>query len=237
MMLKGTALRRMVMSLLETGWHPMTVFTTSLWTRNPTPCLWLSSFQLEKTLCPFSVVVSPKFFNLISQSPRMFHLNLSISCVSSAWSFPATPGVLVFHVPMVMLSLPRIFNDAPVAFLTPLCWYTEEGVPCWPGRRPIQYGMVASFHYIVSHGQGANWRSPSLSRSNTWPLSSSWIPSAHLALVFELWRYPPSDVLTPAISPKTGRLVESGSVLFLPAQVQTTCPMSGRCMKKRKQEN
>ena len=40
----------------------------------------------------------------------MFHLYLSISCVSS-WGFPASLGVLVFHVPMVMLSLPRIFDD------------------------------------------------------------------------------------------------------------------------------
>ena len=46
-MLKGTALRRMVMSLLETGWHPMTVLTVSLWTRNPRPCSCLSSFPLN----------------------------------------------------------------------------------------------------------------------------------------------------------------------------------------------
>ena len=52
-----------------------------------------------------SVVVSPKFFHLISQSPRMFHLYLSILCVSS-WSFPAALSVLVFHVPVMMLSLP-----------------------------------------------------------------------------------------------------------------------------------
>ena len=45
----------------------------------------------------------------------MFHLYLSISCVSS-WSFPAALSVLVFRVPMVMLSLPRIFDDAPVAY-------------------------------------------------------------------------------------------------------------------------
>ena len=63
-MLKGTALRRMVMSLLETGRHPMTVFTMSLWTRNPTPCSCLSSFPLKRTLCPSSVVVSPKFLPL-----------------------------------------------------------------------------------------------------------------------------------------------------------------------------
>ena len=37
---------------------------------------------VKKTLCPSSVVL-PKFFHLISQSARMFHLYLSISCVSS----------------------------------------------------------------------------------------------------------------------------------------------------------
>ena len=56
----------------------------------------------------------------------MFHLYLSISCVSSL-SFPAALSVLVFQVPMVMLSLPRIFDDAPVARLTPPSWCTAEG--------------------------------------------------------------------------------------------------------------
>ena len=55
----------------------------------------------------------------------MFLLYLSVSCVSS-WSFPAALSVLVFHVPMVM-SLPRIFDDAPVAYLTPPSWSTAEG--------------------------------------------------------------------------------------------------------------
>ena len=122
------------MNLLETGWHPMTVFTMSLWTRNPMPCTGLSSFPLRKTLCPSSFVVLPKFFHLISQSPRMFHLYLSISCVSS-WSFLGVLSVLVFQVPvlvflvpMVMLSLPQIFNDAPVAYLTPPSWCMAEGM-------------------------------------------------------------------------------------------------------------
>ena len=35
--------------------------------------------------------------------------------------------VLVFQVPMVMLSLPRIFDDAPVAHLTLPSWCTAEG--------------------------------------------------------------------------------------------------------------
>ena len=99
----------------------------SLWTRNPMSCLCLSSFPLKKILCPSSVVVLPKFFYLISQSPRMYHLYLSIPWVSF-WSFPAALSVLVFHVPIVMLSLPQIFDDTPVAYLTPLSWCMLEGV-------------------------------------------------------------------------------------------------------------
>ena len=80
------------------------------------------------------------------------------------------------------------------------------------------------FHHRMSHGQSTTWRSPSFSRSNMWLFSSSWNPSTHLAFFFELWRYPPSDaVLTTAISPITGRLVEGGSVLFFPVQVHRTC--------------
>ena len=51
-------------------------------------------------------------------------------------------------------------------------------------------------------------------------------PFSPLALFFELRRHPLSDgVLTPGISPLTRRLVEGGAVLFLPVQVQRTCPL------------
>ena len=103
---------------------------------------------------------------------------------------------------------------------TSVLMYSGRHSPCWPGRWPIQYDMVAGFHHMVSHRQGTTWRSPSLSRSYMWPLRSLWNLSAHLALVFELWRHRHSDaMLTPAISPITGRLVEGGSVLFLPILV------------------
>ena len=49
-MLKGLALSRTVMSLLEIGRHPMTLFTISWCTRKPTPCSCLSSFPLKYTL-------------------------------------------------------------------------------------------------------------------------------------------------------------------------------------------
>ena len=44
---------------------------------------------------------------------------------------------------MVMMSLPRIFDDAPVAYLTPPSWCTEEGaVLVDPGgdRSGVAYG-------------------------------------------------------------------------------------------------
>ena len=70
----------------------------------------------------------------------MFYLYLFTSCVSS-WSFPAALSVLVFHVPMVMLSLPRIFDDAPVACLTHPSWCTAKGaVLADPGGD--RYGMA-----------------------------------------------------------------------------------------------
>ena len=113
----------------------------------PNAMLVFIRFLMKETLCPSSVVVSPKFFHLISQSPKMFHLYLSIPCVSS-WSFPAALNVLVFHVPMVILSLPRIFDDAPVAYLAPPSWCTAEGaVLVDPGGD--RSGMVKLLVFII----------------------------------------------------------------------------------------
>ena len=158
----------------------------SLWTRNPTPCSCLSSFPLKKTLCPSSVVVSPKFFHLISQSPRMFHLYLSISCVSS-WSFPAALSVLVFQVPMVMLSLPQIFADAPVAYLTPPSWCTMKGailVDLGGDRSSMIWLFIVIAWWVIGkvHPDGAH-PSPSRTRGcwvhcgtlpSIWPFSSNY---------------------------------------------------------------
>ena len=70
-MLNGDAFKRMVMSRLKTGRHPMMAFTVSLRIRNPTPCSCLSSRPLKRSLWPSGVDVSPKFFQRTSQSPRM----------------------------------------------------------------------------------------------------------------------------------------------------------------------
>ena len=73
---------------------------------------------------------------------------------------------------------------------------------------------------MVTRGQDTARLSPSLSRSNTWPLSSSWNPSANLALAFEPWRHPPSDaVLTPAILPISGRLAEKRKKEWTPVSL------------------
>ena len=70
---------------------------------------------------------------------------------------------------------------------------------CSPRRRPIRYDLAVGCHFVVTQGQGTILRSSFPPRSSAWPLSSPWKPYAHLALVFELWVHPPSDlVLTPA---------------------------------------
>ena len=57
-------------------------------------------------------------------------------------------SVLVFHVPMVMLSLARIFNDAPLVYLTPPSWCTMEGVVLVdPGGDRL--GMVWLLVFII----------------------------------------------------------------------------------------
>ena len=71
-------------------------------------------------LCCFAIVL-----HLILQSPKMFQL-YSTSSVRSL-SFPAARSFLVFHVLMLMLSLPRILDGAPVAYLTPPSRCTAEG--------------------------------------------------------------------------------------------------------------
>ena len=137
-----------VWALTNKYWHPH-VCTKMAWTPEVTLELRLGRSSRRKH---------------ISESPRMFHPYLSISCVSSG-SFPAGLSVLVFQVPMVMLSLPRIFNDAPVAYLTPPSWCAAEGAcPYSPGRWPIWYGMVDYCYQMVRRWQSTAWRSPSLSR-------------------------------------------------------------------------
>ena len=177
-----------------------------LWRRNPMPC----SFPLKKPLCPSSVVVSPKFFHLISQSPRMFHLYLSISCVSS-WSFPTALSVLrllVFHVPYDVVSS------------TNLWWCTSNILYTFILVCSGKHGMVLAKYNLtepiplqVDHVAVEFIVQP-------------FCPSGPFLLTMIVWRYPPSDaVLTPAILPITGRLVEGGSIWFLPVQVQRTCPL------------
>ena len=74
---KETALRRMVISLLETRRHPMTVHDV-LVSKNANSCL--SSFPLKKTMFPSSVVASPKFFHLISRSKDVPSVSVHFVC-------------------------------------------------------------------------------------------------------------------------------------------------------------
>ena len=164
--LKGAALRRIDISLLETGWHPKTAPTTSLCTRNPTPYSCLPSSPLKYTLCPSSVDISPKFFQRISQSPTMFQWYLLIAWVSCS-SFPAGLRVLTFNVPTAMFSLPLIFMifGTPVAYLSPTSrCLTVGAVIVIPGCDRSGIRVLLVFIFMVCLGQSSAWRSPSLSR-------------------------------------------------------------------------
>ena len=154
-MLKGDAFRQMVMSWLETGWHPMMAFTVSLWMRNQTLCSCLSSLPLKQSLWPSWVDVFTKFYQRTSQGPRMFHQYLFISCVSSS-SFPAALSDLT--VPIVMLFLVCNAFVPSVAFFSPLSWWPAmEDVVLVPGdnRTSMDWDVVVIFMQVswaILHG-------------------------------------------------------------------------------------
>ena len=82
----GVVLRRIDISLLETGRHPKTASTTSLCTRNPTQYSCLSSFPRKETLCPSSVDISPKHL----AEPQYVPV-ISAHCMSQLFKFPSWP--------------------------------------------------------------------------------------------------------------------------------------------------
>ena len=88
--LKGAALRRLDVNLLETNRHPNTPFAMSLCIRHPTPYSCLSSSPLKYALCPSSVDISPKLLQRISQSPVQSSgtcpLHLKVSQLTSEFS-------------------------------------------------------------------------------------------------------------------------------------------------------
>ena len=76
---------------------------------------------------------------------------------------------------------------------------------------PMWYGCLFSSY-------GTTWWSPFFSRSNTCLSSSYWNPSTHLALVFKVWIYPPSDaMLTPATLPITHNCRHGGRERLIPS--------------------
>ena len=177
-MLNGLALRRITISLLETVRQPMTVFTMSLCTRNPTPSSCLSSLPLKYNLWPSSVDVSPKFFYRTSQRTKMFQRYLLISYDNSS-NLPAIRKVFSFQKPIVILFLARILLVVtPVANFSPPSWCAREGAVLFdPGddRSGMGWEMV-----IISCG--VSWankalQSPTLSK----PGLGSKVPSSRWA--------------------------------------------------------
>ena len=178
-MINGDAFRRLVMSRLETGRHPMMTFTVSLWMRNPTPCSCLSSRPLKKCLWRSGIDVSPKFFQRTSQSPRLFRWYLFISSVSSS-TFPAALSDLTFQVPIVILFLARSDFGLSVAyFSTPSWWPATEGEVLVLGNDRTGMDWVVVVIYMWCVLGNATWRSLFLSMPDHSPCP----PSRWLALV------------------------------------------------------
>ena len=71
-----------------------------------------------KSLWLSGVDVSPKFFQLTSQSPRMFYWYFFSSCVSFS-AFPAALSDLTFQVLIVILFLARRDLGQSVAYFSP----------------------------------------------------------------------------------------------------------------------
>ena len=59
--------------------------------------------------------------------PSHFTESKDVPSVPVHWGFPEALSVLVFHVPLVMLSLPRILGGAPAECLTSPSWCAPEG--------------------------------------------------------------------------------------------------------------
>ena len=95
--LKGDAFRRMVVSRLGTGRHPMMAF--SVFVNEVSNSMLMSVFTATMAFWDrrFSI-----FFQLTSRSPRMFNRYLLTSCDGSS-SFPAALSNLKFQVPIAML--------------------------------------------------------------------------------------------------------------------------------------
>ena len=102
----------------------------------------------------------------------------------------------MFQVPIVMLSLSRIFDDAPVAYLTPPSWCTAEGAvlvdPGGDRSGVVWYGCVLSSH-------GESWAKYNLTEPiplqaehvavepPIWPMSSYYEDMVEVLLVLEIF--------------------------------------------------
>ena len=118
---------------------------------------------------------------------------------------------------------PHHYTYCTSRYLVPPSWCTVEGAVLVDrsGDRPDIVRLLVFITWWVTDKVQPDGAHPSPD-----PLRGHWVhrgtPPPIWLFFFELWRYPPSDaVLTPAISPIS---VEGRGVLFLPVQVQRTCP-------------
>ena len=136
--------------------------------------------------------------------------------------------VLVFQVPMAMLSLPRIFDDAPVAHLTPPSWCPAEGAvlvnPSSDRSGMVWLCVVIAWWVLGKVQPGAAHPSPGRTRGRwvrgtlppIWPLSSYY---EDIRPVMPCWDhiYIPNVVYHYYPNPHLLAHMETGDVCCLPA--------------------
>ena len=103
------------------------------------------------------------------------HENLSVSFVLFARTLLHV-AVRGLWIPITWILAMQYDYDCDVNFLSTFNRLVAKDV--W-----IECHLVAACHFMVTQGQGTTWRSPFLSRSNKWPLSSSWNPSHNLRTI------------------------------------------------------
>ena len=153
-MLKGLALSRTVMSLLEIWRHPMTLFTISLCSRKPTPCSCLSSFPLKFTLWLFpSHLTQSRDAPLVSV--HLMQKSFHFACCSYGPNIPCSNGNVFSSIEFgtsSTLVVPALVSDG------------ERG-RC-AGPQPIRYGysIIRCCHWWCVLGISLVRRCPLLSR-------------------------------------------------------------------------
>ena len=131
---KGAALRRIDISLLETGRHPKTASTTSLCTKKSNPILMSVLFSTEINLVSITCWHLTKVFQRIPLSPPMFHWYLLNALVSK------------LSLKLILLKITKLFFPEPRGIIT-VFWLKFGLEHQWVKRQEEKKFIDISYDY------------------------------------------------------------------------------------------